>query len=328
MKESPLISVIVPVYNTEKYLVQCIRSILNQDHNNLEIICVNDGSSDNSLQILMELSRQDRRLKVLSQANAGVSAARNTGLDAATGDYVTFVDSDDELEPDMYTVLTRLMTQYHADIAHCGYKKIHMDGSAKDICGTGMLLVQNAEEATQNLIEGKCFAGSICNKLYRRSFLAAVRLNTSLKINEDILFNAQLFQKAKTIVFLDVPKYHYFERENSSCFRTQSLRKYSDSAAAFEEILQMHRNTSLEPVAAKRFRYCLIALYRAYLYDNIKENQSIFDQLHQQICDVSALCPEGSFRDTMNYTFMRTFPRCYKWIYYLYDHIRKPNWDL
>lgn len=322
------ITVIVPVYNVEKYLEKCIKSITDQTYKNLEIICVNDGSTDNSLQILTELSVKDLRIKVISQENSGVSAARNAGLDIASGDYITFVDSDDELEPDMYEVLVSLAEKYNADIAHCGYKKVHFDGSTKDVCGTGQLLVQNSAEASSCLLSGQHFTGSLCNKLYRSSLLGNIRFDTALKINEDVLFNAQMFKKADSTVFFDVPKYYYFERKNSACFRTTSIRKKQDSVIAAEEILRLYENTELKPLAAGKLYYCLLDLYRAYLFDGIRKNQNACDTLHLKVCGIEQLCREDSQRSRKNYKFMRRFPVLYKVVYSIYDRIRKPNWDL
>lgn len=328
MESPPLITVIVPVYNSEKFLEPCISSILAQSYNHLEILCINDGSTDNSLDILEQMACSDPRIKVFNQENAGVSSARNAGLNMARGDYITFVDSDDALEPDMYEVLLNLAEKYQADIAHCGYKKIYFDGTSKDICGTAEILIHDSVEASRCLLTGQHFTGSPCNKLYRSSLVGCTRFDTSLKINEDVLFNAELFQQAQVIVFYDVPKYHYFERENSACFRTLSIRKKQDASAAAGEILKLYANTPLESIAADKLYYCLLDLYRAYLFNGIRKNSEVCGVLHQQILVVAPLCGDSAQRNQMNYYFMRHFPTFYKLVYGLYDRIRKPNWDL
>lgn len=323
-----MISVIVPVYNSAPYLKNCISSILQQTYADLEIICVNDGSSDDSLSILEELAKQDCRIRVISQANAGVSAARNTGLDAAQGEYITFVDSDDELAPDMYEFLVNLACEYNAEISHCGYRKVHVDGTSKDICGTGELLVQGGDEAVCCLLNGEHFVPSLCNKLFRRETVLGLRLDSSLKINEDVLFNVQAFHRAEKAVFMDLPKYLYYERETSSCATTASIRKKQDSVKAAEEVLELMCGTEAETAAAGRLYYCLLDLYRAYLFEGIRSNQTRCDELHQKICKVERLKQPGSDRSKLNYQFMRKFPVAYKAVYGVYDRIRKPNWDL
>lgn len=323
-----MISVIVPVYNTAPYLNQCLSSILTQTYSDLEIICINDGSTDESLKILQTIAQNDPRVIVLSQENSGVSAARNAGLEMAHGDYVAFVDSDDELEPDMYETLLNLATDYHADIAHCGYKKIHLDGTEKDVQGTKKLLVQDSWEAAYCLLAGENFTGGLWNKLYKRELFSDVHFDTSLKINEDVLVNVQVFCKAKKLVFFDVPKYHYFERQGSSCSRTNLLRKKQDCVAAAEKMLELCRNTPIESICAKRLQVMLTDLYRTYLLTDKQGTEAEREDIHNQISTILPLCKGRSFRNEMNYLFMRYLPGLYRAIYTLYDHIRKPNWDI
>ena len=120
--EKDKISVIIPVYNTELYLRRCLESVINQTYTNLQIIIIDDGSTDNSLKICTEYAQNDNRLIVYSQNNSGVSAARNKGLDMATGDYIAFVDSDDFIENDMFAKLLNTMVNNEADIIVCGIK--------------------------------------------------------------------------------------------------------------------------------------------------------------------------------------------------------------
>ena len=119
------ISIIVPIYNIEKYLPRCLDSILAQTYKNLEVILVDDGSVDNSGMIADKYARNDQRIIVIHQVNKGVSAARNAGLDLATGDYIGFVDGDDYIEPDMYEILMRIIDEQQVDIAHCGYQMVY-----------------------------------------------------------------------------------------------------------------------------------------------------------------------------------------------------------
>lgn len=323
-----MISVIVPIYNNAPYLEQCLTSILFQTYSDLEIICVNDGSTDESLKILHTIAQKEPRITVLSQENAGVSAARNAGLDVAKGEYIAFVDSDDELEPDMYKMLLNLAVEHQADIAHCGYKKIYQDGTTKDVQGTKKLLVQDSREAIECLLSGKHFVGSPCNKLYKHELFSDVRFDTSLKINEDVLVNVQVFRKAKKIVFLDLPKYHYFERIGSSCSRTDQLRKKQDCVAAAKKMLEVCKDTRLEGICASRLQGALTDLYRTYLLTDTRGTKAVREDIHNKISAVTPLCKNSSFRNEMNYRFMRYLPDLYRIIYTVYDHIRKPNWDL
>ena len=124
-----LISIIVAIYNVDQYLEQCIDSIINQSYKNLEIILVNDGSTDNSKNICDYYSEIDKRIKVVHKKNGGVSSARNTGIDIATGDYIAFVDSDDYLELNMYETMINNLEQNQCDMGVCGYSIFYNDST-------------------------------------------------------------------------------------------------------------------------------------------------------------------------------------------------------
>lgn len=137
MTESKKISVIVPVYNVGEYLRQCVDSILSQTYSNLEIIAVNDGSTDGSGAILDEYREKDIRLIAIHQENQGVSAARNKGLDVATGDYIAFVDADDYIHPEMYEKLVKALEDNQADISFCTRKRVYQNGTTESFSGGG-----------------------------------------------------------------------------------------------------------------------------------------------------------------------------------------------
>ena len=133
MRHEKLISVIIPVYGIEKYIRQCLDSVINQSYKNLEIIVVNDGARDKSAEIAREYAQKDNRIKVYDYENGGLSVARNRGLGHATGDYISFVDGDDWLHPDFYMKLTDALETNHADIAKCSI--IETDAVTKKIIG-------------------------------------------------------------------------------------------------------------------------------------------------------------------------------------------------
>ena len=134
-----MISVIVPVYNAEKYIKQTVEAIQNQDYQELEILLINDGSKDNSLRICQEIARADDRVRVFDQTNCGVSKTRNRGLLEARGEYIAFADADDNLEKDMLSTLYDCMQQYHADIVSCGAGVVENGRIIKEEYGTNTL---------------------------------------------------------------------------------------------------------------------------------------------------------------------------------------------
>ena len=322
------ISVIVPVYNCAPYVERCIRSIMAQTYTNLEIICVNDGSIDDSGNILDKLSYEDTRIRIVHQENAGVSAARNTGINIATGDLVTFVDSDDAIETNMYETLLPYFADKNVDIVHCGYKRMYLDGSSKEVNGTGKQVHQTRYEAAEHLLSGKLFVGSLCNKLFRSHLLAGVRFDTTLAINEDVLANAVLFSKSNESVFLDVGKYLVYERIGSASSVTKELKKLSDSVLAAEKMLQVYQASPAEQAAEERLLNIQISLYRWYVMNSLADNCRNRKDLARKIELILKNRSNIPSRQRINYALMRYAPILYKLVYSFYDKVRVPNWDV
>ena len=211
----PKISVLVPAYNVALWLPSCLDSILAQTYQNLEIIVVNDGSTDNTGTILDSYAKKNRRIVAIHQKNAGLVAARETGIAHATGDYVTFVDGDDTIAPDMYEHLMANALKYKADISHCGMDFVFPDGHIEPHYGTGRLLVQDNIEGLRDLLIGELVEPSLCTKLYARHLVTNSCLDKSVLNNEDLLRNFTLFSRANRIVFEDFCGYQYFQRPGS-----------------------------------------------------------------------------------------------------------------
>ena len=202
---NPLISVIIPVYNNEKYLEKCLESVLAQTYANIQVIAIDDGSTDMSGEILDQYAMKDSRIEVYHNQNSGVSLARNCGITYAVGEFITFVDSDDTLEPDMYKNLLQQFDKDTIDIVHCGYKKIQLDGTSKVILGTNQRYFFDCEYGLTHLLKGDLFTGALWNKIYRRSILSGINFDKNISINEDVLFNFYAFKKARNSIFIDKP---------------------------------------------------------------------------------------------------------------------------
>lgn len=221
----PKITVIVPAYNVEQYIEKCITSILNQTYSCLEVIAINDGSSDATGAILDKLAQADSRLVVVHQANTGLVMVREKGIALASGDYVGFVDGDDAVDPDMYERLLNNLLEAEADIAHCGLC-VYWDADTTELhYGTGLKMVQSAPDALRDLLQGKNFDASLCNKLYRRELLVDSCLDVSIQNNEDLLRNFVLFSRAKLIVYEDFCGYQYWSRQNSMSNDAHMIRR-------------------------------------------------------------------------------------------------------
>ena len=320
------ISVIVPVYNSQAYLPDCLDSILAQTYSDLQIILVDDGSSDESGTICDQYAAKDSRIKVIHQANQGVSAARNAGLACADGDAVTFVDADDTIDADMYEILAKLLQD--ADVSICGYKKIYFDGSHKEILGTGEKLVMDGMEASCCVLEGNHFTGSPWAKLYRKQLFADIRFYATLKINEDILMNVEVFQKCSRVAFWDVCKYNYFERTQSATRVTNRMKIKRDCVDAAQKMLTIFRGTELEDVCAGRLRYALIDLYREWLFYSPPSTKQERNSIHQHYLLATKKCSSRNLRTSINYRFMRHFPWFYVKVYRLYQKLHKQDNDI
>ncbi len=220
--ELPLISVIVPVYNVEKYLDQCLRSITEQTYRNLEILLVDDGSPDTSGAICDAWAAKDERIRVIHQKNGGLSAARNAGLAAARGEWIGFVDSDDYISTEMYQHLYSLLDE-ETDIAECCWEKTFEDDmvfpgqkSAPIRCDSGKAMYCH--------IWDEMFWQIVCNKLYRRSVVGNICFPVG-KINEDEFWTYQVIARANKLVHSDAVFYAYRQQQSSIMNKPYSVRR-------------------------------------------------------------------------------------------------------
>lgn len=229
------VSIIVPVYNVEKYLRECIESILAQTYKTYELILVDDGSPDLCPIICDEYARIDKRIKVIHKENGGISSARNLGLKEANGDYILFVDSDDYIEKNMLFNLVNIASATNADIVQCnyirtkrGYKFENIDNSRYKYS------MEDNTDAIKSLItwEGKTDS-IVWNKLYKRSVIGNVLFDEMLCMNEDTMFNLIVYQVAKVIVILNAVSYAYVINENSIITKGLTLDKFVSSVKVY-----------------------------------------------------------------------------------------------
>ena len=223
------ISVIVPAYNNEKELPRMLDSILAQTHGNIEVIVVNDGSTDGTGEVIDRYAATDNRIKAVHKENGGVTSARLRGVEEVTGDWIGFVDGDDYIEPDMYERLLINALEHGADISHCGYQMV-FPSRVDYYYNTGRLVVQEQENGLRDLIEGRFVEPGVYTKLYRRELFGGLpaKMNTAIKINEDFLMNYWLFKEANKAVFEDVCPYHYILRPGSAATSRLNVYKLRD----------------------------------------------------------------------------------------------------
>lgn len=207
-----LISIIIPVFNVKKYLDRCMISVLNQTYTNLEIIIVDDGSTDGSGALCDLWSSKDNRIKVIHKENEGVAAARNDALAIAKGDYIGFADPDDWMDNSMFAVLLNEIKRFHADIVICGFEEINLNGTR--IKQVDYTRCYTRDEALYELVRDEEVQNYVWNKLFRRKCVP-LQPFPKIKSISDLAGTYKFFQKAETVVHINRSLYHYIHREGS-----------------------------------------------------------------------------------------------------------------
>lgn len=266
-KERALISVVVPVYNQEKYLEKCLLSILGQTYTNLEILIVDDASTDKSAQIIDQYARQDQRIRVKrNPENRGLSYTRNAGIDEAKGGYIGFVDSDDDIEPTFFETLYTLIQDNEADIAGCRYnvlKGYEDKKSIRDVTLPDAEIISTEEAAKRLLLKNGC-SDAVWDKLYTASLFQETRMIEGM-LYEDQEVVLRLFAQANKIALTNKKLYNYYRRPDSGSITQRGFtekrhdlltaRSYMHKTVkkAFPELEQLARNRYFE--AALKYLY-------------------------------------------------------------------------
>lgn len=212
--QQPLISVIVPIYNVEDYLDRCVESIVNQTYRNLEVILVDDGSPDNCPKICDKWADKDNRIKVVHKENGGLSDARNAGMAFATGDVVSFIDSDDWIELNMYETMLNQMEKDDSDIVSCGVKWVEEDGTVIRDITVSKNEVLNTHSAMKELINDNKFKQHVWNKIYKYDLIKNIPFEKG-KYHEDVFWSYQIVGLAEKISVVIASFYYYVQRSNS-----------------------------------------------------------------------------------------------------------------
>ncbi|MBO4245338.1 MAG: glycosyltransferase family 2 protein [Bacilli bacterium] len=318
--KNELISVIINVYNGEDYLKKCLDSIINQTYQNLEIIIVNDGSTDNTLKIIN--SYQDKRIKVITTKNQGLSLSRNVGIDAATGNYLYFVDVDDFIELDTIKYLYQLIKKHHQKIAIANYMNFYdydfvVDKKKEEI------EILDAQSLIENVLYMKGRYGTIWNKLFHKDLFKTIRFEN--RIVNDVVVIYKLYLEAGSAVFSNQIKYYYYNRCDSiSGIRkpARTLDMYQASLERFDYLNQALGNFIANDIGI------LLMIYNIYLkdYSKIKKEYQKLNikgeyQKHYQLKKV--LKADIKFDDKIKLIIFRISPRLSKIITKLYLFIKK-----
>ena len=299
------ISVIVPVYNVEQYLERCVDSIINQTYKNLEIILVNDGSTDNSGQICDELAKKDDRIRVIHKKNGGVSEARNVGVKEISGEYIIFIDSDDYIDKKMFSVLYSQIKLEAADVSVCGVMNIYENNNIPQARNTNEYLILNNEGFLREYLKGERIPGGIWNKLIKSSIAKSIKFPVGL-IYEDAYYHYELIKLARRYVITTEPIYNKFYDyviNNYSSNREEAFFRLSYSyfvildkmllqddykkIEEYKEIVGFLKKNAFKISRNRIFRtgrriaalmlLINIKLYRILLFKNIKNSKKVHD---------------------------------------------------
>ena len=288
MKE--LISIIVPVYNVEQYLDDCLISIINQTYKNLEIILIDDGSTDKSGKICDEYAKKDSRIIVIHKENGGVSSARNAGLRIAKGAYIGFVDPDDWIAEDMYEVLYSNAKKYDADVSVCKYKIVK--NRRKDNLNA-INLIKHNKTIGLDAIKSMCYMLSSnkfydcgpCNKLYKKEVVPY--FNQNISVAEDLLFNFEIyFRKENVSCWDDSEKYFYYYRADSACHSLNFTKAQLLEIDIWEDILFKISNSNkfkqIKPFVIYLMSKVIWALLFKLAYNFNADNKKTYVLLKQK----------------------------------------------
>lgn len=240
MGEIKMISIIVPVYNVDKYLRECVESLISQTYSDIEIILVNDGSTDTSGQICDEYGNKYDNIHVFHTENRGLSAARNVGLENCHGEYIGFVDSDDWVEPEMYEELYNLITSSNADLSSCSMKADYSDKNITMLKNCESFAI-NKKEFFSAIVLNKKVYGYVCNKLFKKSIIQSLRFDENLLSQEDMDFTMRYAAKSENFAYTHSEYYHYRQRSNSMTGETAFNERKLSIITTYERALDVYK---------------------------------------------------------------------------------------
>ncbi|MCM1242602.1 MAG: glycosyltransferase [Roseburia sp.] len=280
--QSKKVSLIVPVYNTSHYLSRCLESAVSQTYANMEIICVDDGSTDGSGQMIDEFASRDERVIAIHQENRGESNARNTGLEAASGDYIGFMDCDDWIEPDMYASLVSALEESDADMAIAGfYREFEESGECKEVRNEKAVepKVFDGKQLLRYLYERDAYRSFayVWDKLYKREIVCQssgemLLFDESIKLGGDVLYLAQSALNTKRAVYIEKSFYHYLQRIDSGCHMPDLSRK-QDNIRAYKIVDREFGEHHVEPMVMDYIKR-IIVYHSSYAAEIAYEQQN------------------------------------------------------
>ena len=324
MKEEKKISIIIPIYNVEKYLPACVESILQQTYKNLEVILVDDGSPDRCPVICDELAQKDERIRVIHQKNKGLSGARNTGIDNAQGDYLIFVDSDDTVEQTLVEELYTYAEKWNCAIVACGRNYIFEDGQIVCKIAHDESKVYGFEEAMQEMNSFRLFDMSAWAKIYRKELFEDIRFPEG-KLSEDYYIMYKLFDKAQTIGYVAKPLYNYLQRQSSISRNKKINHDFADAAKKQMEFLD-EKYPQMSVLGHTAYASANLTVYDFYLKNGVKCPKDKLLEFEKAVRDNLVYIRKNKNISKAKRIQFELFDKCaviYKGVFVLYRKIRR-----
>lgn len=279
---SELISIIMPVYNNERQLEKCINSILCQTYKNFELIIINDGSTDSGKEIIDNFAAKDSRIKPIHKENGGVSSARNTGLDNAHGNYITFVDADDLIAPEYLKTLLGVSKQYGSSMTMCGHSNVKSPEEAemqmKTPCDIVVTKPVSIQEYSSIVKYGSVYCWGI---LYSADAVSGIRFDQNLSYGEDTMFFFDVFAKQQQFVYVNTALYYYIYNPSSATKQSYSMQRYTEInvwEAVYSKLL--HYGDPLKTAIEQK----MITVYMHFYY-SLAESGNATDKIHRELRD-------------------------------------------
>lgn len=293
-----LVSIVVPIYNVQPYLERCIDSILNQTYSNIEVILVDDGSTDKCPIICDDYASKDQRVRVIHKTNGGLSDARNEGIKSAKGDVVSFIDSDDWISSSFVEIMLRVMNDYNSDIVECDITKTHEYIEEDEIVFENKIHNYTKKEALNLLVSDNVFHQYVWNKLYKRAVIANVEFPYG-KYNEDEYWTYKVFGRAGKVTKVENSLYFYYQRSGSIMGQAYSLKRLDGIEAKIER--QAYIESFYPEIAESAKRNLLTTIMYAgqmsLKYLNSEDKRKAFNYLYIQY---KAIVFDKKLRDSVS----------------------------
>lgn len=312
MKSNYTLSIIIPAYNAQASIASTINSVLNQSHSTIEVIIINDGSTDNTSLVCNELADNDPRITYKEIANSGPAHARNVGMELATGEYIGFVDADDTVENDFYSTMTAEINQHKPDVVMCGFNLQTANSSTPVICNIPPYIALDSSMIKEHVIS-KYYKGSgdgvesLCNKLYRRDFLQANNfvIDETRVRAEDYWFNLYVYMKCDKFIFIDKAMYNYHVETTGSVMKSYRPGQFELFLETRDKLLELNINHFNFHNIEDKLNFNLV--YASLEYVNLMLTQKKFD-------DFETLVLSAKFQSEVILSSIPNIPNYYRLI--------------